>query len=95
MWQLTCNIDEGEKFTKEISVGPEVVLFQIGVQIVNEQFLLQLLVSLGLDSHIEIHPQGQNLPGLPVLPQPARDIEDHTLEDKISDLLKFTVLCMQ
>ena len=66
----TCYIDESKKFTEEVSVGPEVVLFQIGIKVVDEQFLFQFLVCVRLDSNIKIHSQGQNLPGFPVFPEP-------------------------
>ena len=46
----TCYIDESKKFTEEVSVGPEVVLFQIGVKVVDEQFLFEFLVSVRLHS---------------------------------------------
>ena len=41
---LTYNIYQAQQFAKEVSVGPEVVVFQIGVQIVQQElFLLSLL----------------------------------------------------
>ena len=77
--RYTCYIDESKKFTKEVSVGPEVVLFQIGIKIINEQFLFEFLVRVRLHSHIKIHSQGENLSGFPVFPEPARYIEGNTL----------------
>ena len=80
-YRPTCYIDESEKFTKEVSVGPEVVLFQIGIKIVYKQFLFQFLVCIRLHSQIEIHSQGENLSSLPVFPEPTRYIEGDALEN--------------
>ena len=43
---LTYDIDEGEEFTEEVSVGPEVVILQIGVEVVEQQFLFLTFFNL-------------------------------------------------
>jgi len=41
---LTRDIQESQEFTKEVSVGPEVVMLQIRVEIVDKQLFLQFLL---------------------------------------------------
>ncbi len=57
-------------------------MLEVGVEIVDEQFLLELLLHLGDDSKIEIHAERADLAGLPVLPEPARHVEQESLKRK-------------
>ena len=56
------------------------MVLQVGVEIVDQQLLLQLLLHVGDDAEVEVHPEGRHLPGLPVLPQPPRDVEKDSLK---------------
>ena len=76
---LTYDVDEGEEFTEEVSVGPPVVVLQIVVQIIQEKLLLLLLLDLADHPHVEVHHQSCYLPRLPVLPQPAGYVEQDRL----------------
>ena len=71
----TDNIEDPEELAEEISVRPKVVVLQVCVQIVDQQLLLLPLLGLGDDALVEVHLQRRDLARLPVLPQPAWDIE--------------------
>ncbi len=43
---LTYNVDEGEQLTEEVSVSPEVVVLEVGVDVVQDELLLQSLLPL-------------------------------------------------
>ena len=72
---LTEDIDQCQEFTEEVSVGPEVVVLQVGVQVVEEELLLLTFLGLGDDPQVQVHLQGPDLAGLPVLPQPAWNVK--------------------
>ena len=57
-------------------------MLQIRVQVVDQQLLLQLLLHVGYDAEVEVHAEGGDLAGLPVLPQPPRDVEQDGLQKK-------------
>ena len=65
---LTYDIDKGQELAEEISVGPEVVVLQVGVEVVKQELLLLSLLHLGDDAQVQVHNQGLDLSGLPVLP---------------------------
>ena len=73
--QLTSDVDECEELTEEVSVRPEVVMLQIGVHVVDQKLLFQLLLYFGDDAEVQVHPEGGDLAGLPVLPQPSWNVE--------------------
>ena len=58
---LTYDIDQGKKFTEEISVGPEVVVLEVGINVIKDQFLLQSLFTLRYNAQIKIHCECSNL----------------------------------
>ena len=60
-WKLTYDVNESKKFTEEISVGPEVVVLEIRVDVIKDQFLLQSLLTLGYNAQIKIHCECSNL----------------------------------
>ena len=78
----TSDVDESAEFTEEISICPEVVMFEIGVHVVGEKFLLELLFHFGDYTEVQIHPQGGHLSGLPIFPQPSRHVEQDRLRIK-------------
>ena len=49
---LTWHVKKGEELTEEISVGPEVVVFEVGVQVVDEKFFLQFLLHIWYDAQV-------------------------------------------
>ena len=65
---LTYNVKESEQLAKEVAIGPPVVILQVVIQIVQKEFLLLLFLHLGDNSDVEIHHEGGNFAGLPVLP---------------------------
>jgi hypothetical protein len=78
--QLTDDIDEREEFAEEISVSPEVVVLQVRVEVVQQQFLLLTFLHLGDDPQVQVHDQGRDLAGLPILPKPTRNVEQNCLK---------------
>ena len=46
----TCHIYKSKKFTEKISVGPEIMLLQVWVEVINQQFFLQFFVCIWLNS---------------------------------------------
>ena len=76
---ITYNVKQSQQLTKEVSVGPPVVVLQIVVQIVQEQLLLLLLLHLADHPHVEVHHESGDLARLPVLPQPAGNVEQYRL----------------
>lgn len=76
---ITYNVKQSQQLTEEVSVGPPVVVLQIVVQIVQEQLLLLLLLDLADHPHVEVHHERGDLARLPVLPQPAGNVEQYRL----------------
>ena len=60
---LTYNIYQSEKLAEEVSVCPEVVVLEVGVDVVQDQLLLQPLLALGDDAEVQVHGQGSHLTG--------------------------------
>ena len=58
------------------------MVLEVGVQVVYQQLLLQLLLHVGDDAEVEVHPQGRHLTRFPVLPQPPRDVEQDGLQQQ-------------
>jgi len=56
------------------------VVLQIGVHVVDQKLLFQLLLHLRNDAQVQVHPEGGDLAGLPVLPQPSWNVEQNSLE---------------
>ena len=77
---LTHDVEEGEELAEEVSVGPEVVVLQVGVEVVDEELLLLPLLHLGDDPQVEVHHEGGDLARLPVFPQPPRDVKEDRLK---------------
>ena len=77
---LTHDVEEGEELAEEISVRPEVVVLQVGVEVVDEELLLLPLLHLGDDPQVEVHHEGGDLARLPVFPQPPRDVKEDRLQ---------------
>ena len=65
---LTYNVKESEQLAKEVAIGPPVVILQVVIQVVQKEFLLLLFLYFGDNSDVEIHHEGGNFAGLPVLP---------------------------
>ncbi len=86
-YELTKHIDQSEKFTKEVSVGPEVMILQVCVQVVEEQLLLLPFFGLRDDPQVQVHLQSSDLARLPVLPQPSWNVEQNCLKTKINENL--------
>ena len=76
---VTYNVKQSQQLTEEVSVGPPVVVLQIVVQIIQEQLLLLLLLDLADHPDVEVHHERGDLPRLPVLPQPAGNVEQDRL----------------
>ncbi len=57
----TYNIQQGQQLAEEVSVGPEVVVLEVGVDIVQNQLLLQSLLPLGDDAEVQVHGEGPHL----------------------------------
>ena len=49
---LTSYIDEGEKLAEEVSVSPEIVMFQIWVHVIDQKLLFQLFFNLRDDAQV-------------------------------------------
>lgn len=79
---LAYNVKQSQQLTEEVSVGPPVVVLQIVVQIVQEQLLLLLLLDLADHPHVEVHHERGDLARLPVLPQPAGNVEQYRLKEE-------------
>ena len=79
---LTHDVEKGEELAEEVSVGPEVVVLQVGVEVVDEQLLLLPLLHLGDDPQVEVHHEGGDLARLPVFPQPPRDVKENRLKKR-------------
>ena len=52
---LTEHIEQCKEFTKEVSVGPKVMIFEIGIKIVEQEFLFLSLFCFRYNSKIKIH----------------------------------------
>ena len=81
-FSFTSDVDEREKLAEEVSVSPEVVMFKIGVHVIDQKLFLQLFLNLRDDAQVQVHPQGRDLAGLPVFPQPTRNVEQNGLEQE-------------
>ena len=55
IFKLTEHIEQCKEFTKEISIGPKVVIFEIGIKIVEQKLLFLSLFCFTNDSKIQIH----------------------------------------
>ena len=55
-------------------------MLQIVDEVVEKQFFLLLLLDLRADAHVEVHHEGVDLAGFPVLPQPARHVKQDRLQ---------------
>ena len=44
------------------------MILQVVIQVVQEELLLLLFLHLGDDTNVEVHHEGGNLTGLPILP---------------------------
>ena len=58
---ITYNVYQGQKFTEKVSPCPEVVMLEVAEQVVQDQLLLQPLLTLGDDAEVQVHGQGTNL----------------------------------
>ena len=56
------------------------MLLEIGVEVIDEELLLQFFIRIRLDPQVEIHPESKNFPRLPIFPEPSRDIEEDCLQ---------------
>ena len=79
-WSLTYDVDEREEFTEEVSVGPPVVVLQVVGEVVEQQSFLLALLHVLHDADVQVHHERVDLPRLPVLPQPAGDVEQEGLQ---------------
>ena len=77
---LTYDVDEGEEFTEEVSVGPPVVVLEVVGEVVEQQPLLLPLLHVLHDADVQIHHQRVDLARLPVLPQPTGNVEQQGLQ---------------
>lgn len=78
--ELTDHIQQGKNFAEVVPVSPPIVKSKILPQIVEQHFLLLLLLHLGTEADVEIHHQSVNLAALPSFPQPSRRVEENRLE---------------
>ena len=51
----TKDIDEPEKLAEEVSVGPEVVVLEVGVEVVQQQLLLLSLLRFSKHTDFPLH----------------------------------------
>ena len=51
----TYNVDESQELTEEISEGPEVVVLEVRVEVVQDQLLLQSFLRLRDDPQVQVH----------------------------------------
>ena len=65
---LTNDVGERHEFAEEVFVCPEVVVLEVRVEVVEEEFLLRPLLGLRDDAEVEVHHQGLDFAGLPVFP---------------------------
>ena len=56
------------------------MVLQVGVQVVEQELLLLPFLHLRDDAQVQVHDQGLDLSSLPVLPKPARDVEQDCLK---------------
>ena len=49
---LTHDVEEGEELAEEVSVGPPIMVLQVVVQVVQQEFFLLLLFHLGDDPNV-------------------------------------------
>ena len=68
LWLHTYYVEESEQLAKEVAIGPPVVILQVVIQIVEKELLLLLFLHLGDDADVEVHHEGGDLAGLPILP---------------------------
>ena len=84
---LTYDVDEGEEFTEEVSVGPPVVVLEVVGEVVEQQPLLLPLLHVLHDADVEVHHERVDLARLPVLPQPPGNVEKQGLKQGRRDVL--------
>ena len=58
---LTYYIYQRQKFTEKISVGPEIMMFEVRINVVKNQLLLQSLFTLRNNAKVQIHCESPNL----------------------------------
>ena len=68
------------------------MVLEIVIEVVQEELLLLLLLDLRHDPDVQVHHQRSDLAGLPVLPQPTRDVEEDSLERKWRKIRSFYIL---
>ena len=52
---LTYYIYQSQKFTEKISVSPKIMMLQVGIDVVKDQFLLQSLFTLRNNAKVQVH----------------------------------------
>lgn len=77
---VTYDVEKGQDLAEEVSVGPEVVVLKVGVQVVDEQLLLLSLLHFCDDPQVEVHHEGSYLACLPVFPEPTWNVEQDCLQ---------------
>lgn len=78
----TDDIGECERFAEEVAIGPPIVVLEIVDQVVEQELLLLFLLHFGANTHVQVHHEGMDLAGLPILPQPSRHVEQDRLRLK-------------
>ena len=68
LWLHTYYVEESEQLAKEVAIGPPVVILQVVVQIIEKELLLLFFLHFGDDANVEVHHEGGDLTGLPILP---------------------------
>ena len=56
------------------------MILEVVVKVVQQQLLLLFLLHFRDHANVEVHHERSDLAGLPVLPQPARDVEQDRLK---------------
>ncbi len=51
---LTENVDETQELTEEVAICPEVVILEVGVEVVQQQLLLLSLLRLPVQRHFHV-----------------------------------------
>ena len=71
------------------------MVLQVGVQVVEQELLLLPFLHLRDDAQVQVHDQGLDLSSLPVLPKPARDVEQDCLEGRQNTIMNQLVYDLQ
>ena len=79
---LTHDIDKIEKLTEEEPEGIEIMILDIGNEVVENEFLSARLIVLVHDGTVEVHDQHFNFTPFPCFPEISRNIEEHGLEEE-------------